>query len=50
MYIYVCVCVCVCVYLFANLSKQTGCDTNSFVLPSVTGLNSVFFLLDWFPN
>ena len=37
------------VCIFTNPSAQTGYDTRSIFKRSLTGLNSVFLLLDWLP-
>ena len=43
----VCMYVSVCMYLFTNLYTGVGCDTRSIFKQGLTGLNSVFFVLDW---
>ena len=45
MYVCVCVCVCVCAYL-PNPSAPAGYETRSIFNRTLTGLKSVFLLLD----
>ena len=37
-------------YIFTNAFTWEGCNTRSIFKWSLTGLNSVFLLLDWSPN